>query len=115
MYAIGTPLFPELRFNLENGESFVIKASGVSAQNIYIQSATLNGKLYRKSFIMHQDLMDGGELTFVMGDKPNCDWGTGDDDVPVAGISSQKIVPVPVINAAGNTIREQLEVRFQNF
>ncbi len=113
LYAIGTPLFPELRFNLENGKSFVVKARGVSTQNIYIQSATLNGKPYRKSFILHQDLMNGGELTFVMGDRPNRDWGTGDDDVPVAGISSQKIVPVPVINAAGKTFREQLEVSIQ--
>src|SRR5207247_3076704 len=44
LYAIGTPLFPEFRFNLENGRSFVIKARGISAQNIYIQSATLNDK-----------------------------------------------------------------------
>ena len=44
IYAIGTPLFPELRFNLEDGRSFSIKALGVSANNIYIQSA--RGRLW---------------------------------------------------------------------
>ena len=39
LYAIGSPLFPEVRFNLENGKTFVIKARGVSAKNIYIQAA----------------------------------------------------------------------------
>jgi putative alpha-1,2-mannosidase len=73
-YAIGSPIFTELRFNLENGKSFAIKARGVSDHNVYIQSATLNGKRYSKSFISHRDLMNGGELTFVMGSTPNVSW-----------------------------------------
>src|SRR5207248_2485474 len=55
VYAIGTPLFAEIRFRLENGKQFVIKANGVSAKNIYIQSATLNGRPYRKSWLTHRD------------------------------------------------------------
>jgi predicted alpha-1,2-mannosidase len=112
-YAIGTPLFPELRFNLENGKSFTIKARGVSKQNIYIQSAALNGKAYGKSFITHQDLMKGGELAFVMGDKPNRVWGAGDNDAPVSRIPDRQIVPVPAMNAAGQAFREHLEVSIQ--
>ncbi len=55
-YAIGTPLFPEVRFNLGNGHAFTIRARNVSNRNIYIQSATLNGKPYRKSYLDHVDL-----------------------------------------------------------
>src|SRR5436189_284375 len=60
LYAIGTPLFPETRFHFENGKQFVIKANGVSATNIYIQSATLNGKAYRKPFLLSLTLMATG-------------------------------------------------------
>src|SRR5262249_5970585 len=35
IYAIGSPLFPEMRFHLENGKTFVIKARRVSDRNIY--------------------------------------------------------------------------------
>jgi predicted alpha-1,2-mannosidase len=110
VYAIGTPLFSELRFNLENGKSFVIKARGVSARNIYIQSATLNGQPYRHSYLLHRDLMNGGELVFQMGPRPNLAWGSSSADVPTSRISATKIVPVPLIEAPANTFRDQLDV-----
>jgi predicted alpha-1,2-mannosidase len=109
-YAIGSPLFPELRFNLENGKSFVIRARDVSDRNVYIQSATLNGKPYDKSFLRHEDLMAGGELVFQMGSRPNRRWGTGAGNEPVSRIDSAGIVPVPVIKAAGPTFRNRLEI-----
>ena len=113
VYAIGTPLFPELRFKLENGKSFTVRARGVSDRNLYIQSATLNGKPYNKSFILHGDLMAGGELVFEMGANPNKEWGTGADNEPVSKIEGPEIVPVPVIKALGQTFRQSLEVTLQ--
>src|SRR4029079_5079651 len=113
IYAIGTPLFPELRFQLENGKSFTIKANRVSSLNFYIQSAKLNGKDYRKSFLQHKDLAAGGELIFEMGDKPNMKWGTGPGDAPVSEIPIQKIVAVPAVKTSNKTFVEHLEVAFQ--
>ena len=109
-YAIGSPLFPQVRFNLENGKTFVIKAAGVSDRNVYIQSATLNGKPYNKSFLLHDDLMSGGELVFQMGPRPNHRWGTGRGNEPESHIDGEGIVPVPVIKAAGPTFKNQLEI-----
>jgi hypothetical protein len=110
VYAIGSPLFPEVRFNLENGKWFVIRAPGVSGRNVYIQSATLNGKRYDKSFLLHEDLMHGGELVFQMGSQPNFKWGTGRGNEPVSRIDGPQIVPVPVIKAGGQSFRNRLEV-----
>ncbi len=110
VYAIGSPLFPEMRFNLENGKSFVVRAGDVSSRNVYIQSATLNGKPYNKSFILHDDLMAGGELVFRLGPQPNLRWGTGSGNEPVSRIEVAEIVPVPVIKAAGQTFRDRLEI-----
>ncbi|HEY3040270.1 MAG TPA: GH92 family glycosyl hydrolase [Pyrinomonadaceae bacterium] len=109
-YAIGTPLFPELRFNLENGKSFVIKAPNVSPQNIYIQSATLNGHPYRHSYLLHKDLINGGTLVFQMGPRPNINWGSSSTDIPVSNIAAGRIVPAPVIEGAANTFKGQMEV-----
>lgn len=74
-YMIGSPVFPKLTLNLENGKSFTIIADNASSENIYIQSATLNGLPYTHNYLLHEDIMNGGELHFVMGNKPNPAWG----------------------------------------
>ncbi len=109
-YAIGSPLFPQVRFNLENGKSFVVRAVNGSDRNVYIQSATLNGKAHNKSFLLHDDLMAGGELVFRMGPRPNMKWGTGPGNEPVSRITGPEIVPVPVIKAAGQTFRGRMQI-----
>jgi predicted alpha-1,2-mannosidase len=116
-YAIGTPLFPAIQFNLENGKSFAIKAPGVSERNVYIQSATLNGKPYRKSYIDHADLMAGGEMVLRMGPVANMQWGTGPGNEPLSRISIEgfaEITPVPVITSAGQTFKNQLTIDIQS-
>jgi len=37
---------------------------------MYVQSISLNGKFYDKSYITYADIMQGGKLVFVMTDKP---------------------------------------------
>jgi hypothetical protein len=110
IYAIGTPLFPEVRFNLENGRRFVIRAIGVSAQNIYIQSARLNGKPYNKSYLPHHLIMNGGELIFEMGPQPNKGWGAGPTDIPVSAITGPSVLAAPVLRAASKTFKDRAEI-----
>lgn len=110
VYAIGSPLFPEIRFNLENGKRFVITAGSVSDSNLYIQSARLNNRPYNKSYLTHKDIMSGGELVFEMGPRPSTSWGIAAADVPVSAISEAAIVPTPIINAPGKTFKERMAV-----
>jgi hypothetical protein len=70
----------------------------------------LNGKAYHKSFLLHQDLMAGGELVFTMGPWPNVRWGVGKGNEPVSRIVGPEIVPAPVIKAAGKTFRGRMEI-----
>ena len=83
-YAIGSPVFPRAEIAVGNGRTFTIEAEGTSPENIYIQSATLNGKPYNKSYISHSDITNGGVLRFVMGPRPNQTWGT---DTPPDGLT----------------------------
>lgn len=93
IYAIGSPLFPRATIRLESGRTFVIKANAVSSENMYIQSAKLNGKNYTKSYLKHEDIVNGGELEFVMGSKPNEQWGTAQSDRPYSENGDPVIQP----------------------
>ena len=81
-YVIGSPCIPEANFHLDNGKLFVMKARNLSDKNIYIQSVTLNGKPLDRCFIHHSEIMDGGELIFTMGPKPNKRWAARPQDAP---------------------------------
>ncbi len=74
-YVFGSPVFKKVTISLDNGKTFTIKADNNSLEHVYIQSATLNGAAYDKNFIRYEDLLKGGELHFVMGDKPNYERG----------------------------------------
>ena len=84
-YILASPSFPSFTLNLESGKKFTVKARNASQRNIYIQSATLNGKPYTRNYITHQDIVNGGVMKFVMGDKPNKEWGTAAEDCPPTG------------------------------
>ncbi|MDZ7608059.1 MAG: glycoside hydrolase family 92 protein [Cyclobacteriaceae bacterium] len=81
-YAIGSPLFDEATIRLPEGKKFVISAINNSPQNKYIQSATLNGDLFNRSWIGHAEIMTGGMLEFVMGPEPNKQWAASPESVP---------------------------------
>ena len=76
LYAIGSPFFPKVEIKLPNGLIFTVKAENVSKKNKYIQTAKLNGEELNTSWIRHTDITAGGTLEFVMGDRPNKEWGT---------------------------------------
>ncbi|MBB5396115.1 GH92 family glycosyl hydrolase [Mucilaginibacter sp. AK015] len=73
---LGSPMFSKASVKLGNGKKLVIVAKNNSKQNYYVQSATFNGKMLNNCWLYRDDLMQGGTLTFVMGNKPNKAWGT---------------------------------------
>jgi hypothetical protein len=81
-YVIGSPLFDKVTINLENGKKFEIIAHNNSEANLYIQSASLNGSPYSKSYLKHKDIMNGGKIIFEMGEAPNKEWGVKKEDRP---------------------------------
>ena len=70
-YVFGSPLFDEATLNVGNGKTFRVVAHNNSSENKYIQSAKLNGKPYTRSYIDFKDIVRGGTLEFVMGNKPS--------------------------------------------
>jgi putative alpha-1,2-mannosidase len=80
-YIIGSPIMDKATISLGDGKNFSIICKNNSPENIYVQSAKLNGKTYTKSYIMYQDMMKGGTLELQMGNQPS-KWGTRGADRP---------------------------------
>jgi predicted alpha-1,2-mannosidase len=74
-YIVGTPLFPHAEIAVKGG-TFTVEAPGVSDENVFVQSVTLNGAPLDKPEIRHADLKAGGSLQFEMGPAPS-NWGRG--------------------------------------
>lgn len=95
-YIIGAPLFEKATFNLENGKQFIVSAQNISEENLYVKSASLNGKPLSKTYINHSAIANGGTLHFEMTDQPT-DWGTKEGTAPKTSIDDHKILLAPFI------------------
>jgi predicted alpha-1,2-mannosidase len=75
VYLLASPTFSRISLALgDSGRRLVIRAPGLSAENRYVQSATLNGRPWRQAWFRHGDIAAGAELVLQMGPKPS-DWG----------------------------------------
>lgn len=81
-YVLGSPLFPKATITMENGKRFTVEAVNNSKENVYIQSATLNGQPLSKNYIRYGDLVAGGILRLEMGPRPNYERGIDKADCP---------------------------------
>lgn len=70
-YDLGSPAVLNATLNLENGKQFTIDAKNQSAKNVYVKQVLLNGKALNRYYITHQEITDGGKLTFLMAATPN--------------------------------------------
>ena len=81
-YEITSPVFEKVEINLDpmiaSGKNFIIEAIDNSPENVYIQSATLDGKPYDKCYLMQNDIVRGGRLVLKMGVHPS-GWGVSED------------------------------------
>lgn len=74
-FVIGSPLFDKATVNVGGGKTFIVVAKNNSDKNIYVQSARLNGKTLKNSYVDFNDIRHGGTLELVMGPKPS-KWAT---------------------------------------
>jgi hypothetical protein len=111
IYALGTPMFDEVKVHLENTKTFFIKAPNRSTGNFYVNTVSLNGKLHPGTYIRHTDLANGGELIFTMSNKPNYRRGVKEKDIPHSSIVDGKFVAVPYFDMSTNKFKQTLPVK----
>jgi len=80
-YVFTSPLFAKITLMLPENKTFVITASSNNEKNVYVQKRQLNGKDDDRTWITHDDIIQGGELHMEMG--PNANVRTiPDEDLP---------------------------------
>jgi putative alpha-1,2-mannosidase len=85
-YEIGSPLFEEARVDVGGGRWFTVRAPGVSAENLYVQAATLDGRPHDRPWVAHADVARGATLELRMGPRPERRWGARPEDAPPSGV-----------------------------
>lgn len=81
-YLIGSPLFKKLTLHTEKDTTFTVIAHNNSNENKYIQKARFNGQPFNRTWISHNEIIEGGTLEFDMGPVPNKKWGTDKRSLP---------------------------------
>jgi predicted alpha-1,2-mannosidase len=71
VYLIGSPAYPQTTLHLAGGKNFVIEARNLSADNIYVTSATLNGRVLDRAWLRHPEIAAGGRLVLTMANAPS--------------------------------------------
>ena len=105
-FVIGSPLFPSVTINLENGRQITIQGNNQSAQNCYVQNLTINSTNSTSLWLPISTLQNGANLVFTLTNAPSS-WGTNASDAPPSFFGNASgVPPAPTgLNAiAGNTI-----------
>jgi predicted alpha-1,2-mannosidase len=83
-YYIASPLFERSTIDLGGGRAFVVEARNVSGVNVYVQSATLDGRTLKRAWLRHEEVAAGGRLVLQMGPKPSV-WGRDERPPSMSG------------------------------
>lgn len=83
VYLLTPPFFREAKVRARSGAWAVVRVVNFDPTYAakYIQSATLNGRAYTRSWIAHDFFMEGGVLELVVGIGESS-WGTKDEGLP---------------------------------
>ena len=85
-YMIGSPMFTSMSLKLADDKTFKVIAHNNSEKNVYIQSATLNGRPLLTPVITYEQILAGGALEFVMGPEPSL-WAADWNPAPLPGVA----------------------------
>jgi predicted alpha-1,2-mannosidase len=104
-YTIGSPLFNEVSIKFENGKKFEIVKQNPKSNFQYIQSTLLNKTISNSSSILHNTLVSGGKLEFILTDKidDKSMFGKSVELRPHTEIIDYAILTAPTINVDGKT------------
>lgn len=83
IYLISGPTFSKVTLTRENGKKIIIEAENLSEENIYVQSAIINGKILDRAWIKHKEIKNGAKIKFIMGATPS-NWGR--ENLPPLGL-----------------------------
>ena len=75
VYVFGSPLFEEARVRLGNGRNLIVSAPGNRSDRPFYGRVEWNGRPLERCWIGHDEVMEGGRLTFRMQNVPDLSFG----------------------------------------
>jgi hypothetical protein len=116
VYDIGSPVMDKAVLHLDpthfRGKTFTITALNNSPQNIYIQSAVLNGSPLAGPWFTYDQMSAGGTLQLTMGRSPNKAWGLNASARPPATMPlGFEYAPLPPPAPPDPTLARQVPMR----
>ena len=105
IYVLGAPLFNEIKIHLENGNVFNVKAKNLSEKNIFVKSAMLNGRPLKRSYLTHEEIMNGSELVFLMDPEPGKDQASDRSERPFSN-NGQPVTGLPWVARGSFTFQD---------
>ena len=113
-YALGTPMFDEVKLKLENGKTLTITAKNTGRLNYYVRDVLLNGKSYSPTYISHSDIEKGGSLVFLMDSKPNKARGVDVKDMPHSRVNDDQFVAVPYFDRESYKFKNSANIQLKH-
>lgn len=110
-YALTAPLFDEIKFNLENGKTFIISASDTQSKRTYVKSTRLNGEEMQRSYLLHEEIANGGQLDFELSGTPSETWGKAPELRPRSSLDAPPEAAVPFFISEGPVFRDSMTVK----
>lgn len=115
VYMLGSPVVTEAALHLDrekyHGKAFKVVAVNNSPKNIYVQSASLNGKPLEKAWLTYEQVTSGGELRLVMAAEPNVYWGSALENRPPATMPAGFAYPALPEPASDKPVALKLPIR----
>lgn len=78
---LGSPLFKKAVLHLKRSEA-VIEAKGAAHKAPYVESLTVNGKVWKKPWLRFRDIENGDTLVYTLGTAPDKKWGSAPNEAP---------------------------------
>ncbi len=108
-FTLGVPLFDRAEIHLENGKTFVIRAEHNAPDHPYVQEVTLNGRPWPYVYLPADKILEGGELVFTLGPRPDKSRGTAPAYRPP--LPHYEAIPLPVITFPSRIFLDRTQVR----
>jgi len=83
-------LFQKATLNLPGGKSLVISAANNGPQRACVRGAKLNGQLFARTFLSHEEIIKDREISFDMSSAQDYKWATSPEARPPSPRQQQR-------------------------
>ena len=73
-YVLGRPFVDRAVLHLPDGKTLTVESKGMDEAHGFVKGVLLNGKSLDRSYVTHEELMQGGVLTFVFSSEKDATW-----------------------------------------